>query len=179
MELPPRARRIQAFGLDPEKYSGTTSACAENTGSRPSVNANLRNYLRVRGEYRSINQGGLLVWELPPRARRIPVHPVFSRLGIGTTSACAENTVVQRGPPDSTGNYLRVRGEYADDAACGKRPWELPPRARRIHCAPDKLYMLVGTTSACAENTQTGGFRYGPTRNYLRVRGEYSKTVTR
>ena len=32
--------------------------------------------------------------ELPPRARRIPRHQIFLRAGIGTTSACAENTLI-------------------------------------------------------------------------------------
>ena len=31
MELPPRARRIHAIEADSTYYSGTTSACAENT----------------------------------------------------------------------------------------------------------------------------------------------------
>ena len=51
----------------------------------------------------------------------------------GTTSACAENTLLRRLKPLRTRNYLRVRGEYfniIDDTEAGK---ELPPRARRIH----------------------------------------------
>ena len=51
---------------------------------------------------------------------------------------------------------------------------ELPPRARRI---PDqRLERSVdrGTTSACAENTWVQQPHYPCTRNYLRVRGEYS-----
>ena len=37
---------------------------------------------------------------------------------------------------------------------------------------------LTGTTSACAENTSTCGMTFFPTRNYLRVRGEYLLSET-
>ena len=72
--------------------AGTTSAYAENTGSRPSASANLRNYLRVRGEYMLVALVNLMILELPPRTRRIPCeHKAFDYFE-GTTSACAENT---------------------------------------------------------------------------------------
>ena len=51
----------------------------------------------------------------------------------GTTSACAENTVTHSAKVLVVRNYLRVRGEYPFDWAIGRTPWELPPRARRIH----------------------------------------------
>ena len=71
-----------------------------------------RNYLRVRGEYGpgvpcTGDQG-----ELPPRARRILIIPREEGLPHGTTSACAENTVFRVRNASTTGNYLRVRGEY-------------------------------------------------------------------
>ena len=77
-----------------------------------SLKANLRNYLRVRGEYGL----GILVgrpgMELPPRARRIP-HLQASACGSpGTTSACAENTGFIEQNIRLEGTYLRVRGEY-------------------------------------------------------------------
>ena len=50
-ELPPRARRIHFFIVDPCAGDGTTSACAENTRLRPGRRLFPRNYLRVRGEY--------------------------------------------------------------------------------------------------------------------------------
>ena len=50
--------------------------------------------------------------ELPPRARRIlAVFPALP-LNLGTTSACAENTLTNFKPASSIWNYLRVRGEY-------------------------------------------------------------------
>ena len=50
--------------------------------------------------------------ELPPRARRILQHPAIPNDFIGTTSACAENTLLGVSQGEGDGNYLRVRGEY-------------------------------------------------------------------
>ncbi len=92
----------------------------------------MRNYLRVRGEYRVLALPRPFKPELPPRARRI-LGPLRFRWGAGgTTSACAENT----GSPPRTilgrWNYLRVRGEYAKELTSLTKMMELPPRARRI-----------------------------------------------
>ena len=73
---------------------GTTSACAENTEAGTADGDPLGNYLRVRGEYsvKSGTLGGSV--ELPPRARRI-LRPIrLLRVPVGTTSACAENTMM-------------------------------------------------------------------------------------
>ena len=51
LELPPRARRIPGRTTSWRPPSGTTSACAENTPSKPPSEPQRRNYLRVRGEY--------------------------------------------------------------------------------------------------------------------------------
>ena len=92
--------------------------------------------------------------ELPPRARRILIHDTEAGPRIGTTSACAENTVFRASATATWRNYLRVRGEYNS----GFRPsffhLELPPRARRIQSKPHAAESLA--------------------RNYLRVRGEYN-----
>ena len=93
--------------------------------------------------------------ELPPRARRILVCAGFLPQGLGTTSACAENTRSDIRYPNTGGNYLRVRGEYAVNLSGKPERVELPPRARRIpgiaYRTPARLW------------------------NYLRVRGEYAK----
>ena len=52
VELPPRARRIQSRAGPALTAGGTTSACAENTLTWGCFVARIRNYLRVRGEYR-------------------------------------------------------------------------------------------------------------------------------
>ena len=112
--------------------------------------------------------------ELPPRARRIPLTPMCLRQQQGTTSACAENTVVDHRPRRPRGNYLRVRGEYASVAPSQSPPWELPPRARRIRHRRVARGDNRGTTSACAENTDARYFCDATGWNYLRVRGEYT-----
>ena len=94
---------------------------------------------------------------------------------LGTTSAYAENTRYFRIKAERERNYLRVRGEYISRPVLPRGTAELPPRTRRILSGFFVALVDIGTTSAYAENTQTGGFRYGPTRNYLRVRGEYPK----
>ena len=76
-ELPPRARRILGSITTSYFVSGTTSACAENTRSEVSPVSQLRNYLRVRGEYETPDDG----------------HGINA----GTTSACAENTLNELG----------------------------------------------------------------------------------
>ena len=70
-----------------------------------------RNYLRVRGEYTSGANRVHFSTELPPRARRIRVVACAHTLNRGTTSACAENTLVGGGNILNAWNYLRVRGE--------------------------------------------------------------------
>ena len=133
----------------------------------------MRNYLRVRGEYRSRSSGVRSRPELPPRARRIPLPAVGGERHPGTTSACAENTYGKKHVILAMRNYLRVRGEYPVDAPLPPAWAELPPRARRIQPPLARASIASGTTSACAENTSwRRGRRFG-WRNYLRVRGEY------
>ena len=91
---------------------GTTSACAENTGERDGFPAERGNYLRVRGEYTMADRMDQYLTELPPRARRILGKDFLGDFFIGTTSACAENTLAYRTARTFIGNYLRVRGEY-------------------------------------------------------------------
>ena len=115
-----------------------------------------RNYLRVRGEYSRILKTTYKPWELPPRARRIPISTLLpinclgttsacaENTGIwlaggvlaGTTSACAENTSLGQTSFLGSGNYLRVRGEYWRNANDPGTLAELPPRARRIQVYP-------------------------------------------
>ena len=91
-----------------------------------------RNYLRVRGEYATHTRRGCRGGELPPRARRIQVPHGEDSDPVGTTSACAENTVLGFPLRSLSWNYLRVRGEYGIGVGMGCPFGELPPRARRI-----------------------------------------------
>ena len=113
----------------------------------------LGNYLRVRGEYRLTFSTPDFPQELPPRARRILTATVPMPRPLGTTSACAENTQQRLASRSRSWNYLRVRGEYFLPAVLICTVAELPPRARRIHCADFYQRVQDGTTSACAENT--------------------------
>ena len=173
MELPPRARRILLRSLFQLGVEGTTSACAENTRPHPHGETKKWNYLRVRGEYSTWVFEPRPFGELPPRARRIPGNQSFDRAQNGTTSACAENTPQDRDGVQRYGNYLRVRGEYGKFVHAGFEDAELPPRARRIRSDNARVEALLGTTSACAENTPTLVDEIAFGRNYLRVRGEY------
>ena len=93
-ELPPRARRIRVHAVRDAHINGTTSACAENTRPRRRYPQRKRNYLRVRGEYPPSPCHCHGSTELPPRARRI-LFADAGRVGTnGTTSACAENTLM-------------------------------------------------------------------------------------
>ena len=113
------------------------------------------NYLRVRGEYRFRSSTIRSHVELPPRARRIPrVKSVVRKNG---------------------GNYLRVRGEYGPPLNHHMVNVELPPRARRILSSIPGIFLVFGTTSACAENTQEMLIACYLQMNYLRVRGEYRR----
>ena len=152
-ELPPRARRILFAVIVKLVIVGTTSACAENTRRHLIIFNRPWNYLRVRGEYFNMLMILMVFLELPPRARRIQRHYFQAAGKPGTTSACAENTPIYLAEYRAPGNYLRVRGEYPFDWAIGRAPWELPPRARRIHGWHVTVQSDGGTTSACAENT--------------------------
>ena len=152
-ELPPRARRIPATLEPPSGLVGTTSACAENTLLSVSHQGRAWNYLRVRGEYDSMDAAKGSIQELPPRARRIPITKSRTPAIPGTTSACAENTFLFLSDHLLHRNYLRVRGEYGDSGHEESFRVELPPRARRILPIPQSRTPAIGTTSACAENT--------------------------
>ena len=131
----------------------------------------------MRGEYWILPD--LIAWytELPPRARRIHGTRPAGCVVLGTTSACAENTAARASRILLDRNYLRVRGEYRVSPVRGCTHSELPPRARRIPHTAQLVGTVVGTTSACAENTWSERQKGKPSWNYLRVRGEYKPVM--
>ena len=166
-------RRILGCNHYPVDTAGTTSAHAENTRSRTGWRLPPGNYLRVRGEYSPGVTFHYGAPELPPRARRIP-HPIAVGGAVhGTTSACAENTSTFAKNSSMGRNYLRMRGEYGFYRFHPIGIVELPPRARRILTYSFNYFGSVGTTSACAENTEQATGTVQNRGNYLRVRGEY------
>ena len=153
---------------------GTTSAYAENTWWEVSMPSMVWNYLRVRGEYSFRGKNVVSGLELPPRARRIRRGPREENRNAGTTSAYAENTAVSSVAAMTARNYLRVRGEYSPNPDPVWLSAELPPRTRRILAHELGVTILMGTTSAYAENTADDVYVALHQRNYLRVRGEYT-----
>ena len=127
----------------------------------------------MRGEYTSSFRTQTFNLELPPRARRIPHDGDVVEYGVGTTSACAENTGRVLCSMLAPRNYLRMRGEYQPRAITGWDLWELPPHARRILITIIVIFVIPGTTSACAENTNHRTAIRSCPWNYLRMRGEY------
>ena len=127
----------------------------------------------MRGEYRTCGACERFCGELPPRARRIHCVRESIRVKTGTTSACAENTLILLFALLIWWNYLRVRGEYRRQSPDQRQQTELPPRARRIPFETIGNVIQRGTTSACAENTTPLRAADINPRNYLRVRGEY------
>ena len=129
----------------------------------------------MRGEYTLALLMYPPVAELPPRARRIHAEMKRQQRLWGTTSACAENTSKALASDMISRNYLRVRGEYSNAESKGTTSAELPPRARRILGRTESKIRLIGTTSACAENTYPHHHQCPWGWNYLRVRGEYPR----
>ena len=160
-----------------ELFAGTTSACAENTQILHFRIIRGMNYLRVRGEYHASKISSSSSKELPPRARRILEGGDRHDPDWGTTSACAENTPKRSCGRNHHRNYLRVRGEYNYAPVSRRKPRELPPRARRILRQAQIDSLNLGTTSACAENTDLMLWRIRNPQNYLRVRGEYTSLL--
>ena len=107
----------------------------------------------MRGEYLTGATTATVTGELPPHARRIRRPAVVGRDLDGTTSACAENTTFSTSNRDMARNYLRMRGEYFTSLVWPVSKSELPPHARRILALGSFLRWPLGTTSACAENT--------------------------
>ena len=153
-ELPPRTRRILHQVPTSLVLFGTTSAYAENTVQRLRRLGPRGNYLRVRGEYLSTGGETHPAVELPPRTRRIPSKMIQAIGWQGTTSAYAENTSSRLGRSGRGRNYLRVRGEYRPKFEAHQNCQELPPRTRRILTIAVSTVIIVGTTSAYAENTK-------------------------
>ena len=132
----------------------------------------------MRGEYHLHAGVRFSSAELPPHARRIPIEGFIPGAGIGTTSACAENTMAWMLMVYSPRNYLRMRGEYGDWGYGSLTTLELPPHARRIPRNAAITSSHAGTTSACAENTVTRLTSVVVPGNYLRMRGEYLDDCT-
>ena len=92
LELPPLARGILFGGATKHRSHGITPACAGNTHPYTTHPESLRNYPRLRGEYRKSRPVYSGLSELPPLARGIRGNKVAGRRFNRITPACAGNT---------------------------------------------------------------------------------------
>ena len=92
MELPPLARGIPVASPVRGSKVGITPACAGNTFDAHNIEAPLRNYPRLRGEYVSRFNIERFHAELPPLARGIQCSVSSAIVKEGITPACAGNT---------------------------------------------------------------------------------------
>ncbi|KRK97319.1 hypothetical protein FD04_GL001333 [Secundilactobacillus odoratitofui DSM 19909 = JCM 15043] len=111
---PPHARRILLKNLASATMMGITSACAENTCASTGKRIQLRDHLRMRGEYSVNSLPSNAKKGSPPHARRIHGGNGKGTLLERITSACAENTDGKWPCSSRFGDHLRMRGEYRD-----------------------------------------------------------------
>ena len=131
---PPRVRSRQRVAARRAGVHGITSACAEQTHPKPSVDGGVEDHLRVCGADSSRCCKILATVGSPPRVRsRLHAREPCGRYG-GITSACAEQTQPPPGLSAVTWDHLRVCG--ADLGVSGFQPAVLgsPPRVRSRPC---------------------------------------------
>ena len=130
-ELPPHTRRREGLLIAFPASLGTTSAYAEKSDGCWVEMVVKWNYLRIRGEEPTGQQGAESPLELPPHTRRRASAMVISPACGGTTSAYAEKRAQSRVNRDHRGNYLRIRGEEIASPSRTTLSRELPPHTRR------------------------------------------------
>ena len=91
---PPRVRSRHAAGRLRRGLDGITSACAEQTLTQRVDVDNAQDHLRVCGADADCAHWWTWLAGSPPRVRSRPVAAVCEVIGLGITSACAEQTVV-------------------------------------------------------------------------------------
>ena len=150
---PPRVRSRRLFRRRLTRLRRITSACAEQTLVRGERTFQCGDHLRVCGADVYRQSVAVWTWGSPPRVRSRPVeHGPVGWLG-GITSACAEQTRLQRHAHVVRGDHLRVCG--ADSPTAIMKPFASgsPPRVRsRLDWTP-YVDTIDGITSACAEQT--------------------------
>ena len=117
--------------------------------------------------------------ELPPHARRRVLAAWGFAFPQGITSACAEKRVSASKVPAILGNYLRMRGEEWSQSTTPRHQLELPPHARRRGLECCEHVIDDGITSACAEKSGLHPQTCEVIGNYLRMRGEELRLLSR
>ena len=108
--LPPRVRSRLGNRYRHVKPCGITSACAEQTIRPLLTTERLRDYLRVCGAD-GFDKVIPCAWRgLPPRVRSRRLIAGLVDIGLGITSACAEQTSISACSAARSSDYLRVCG---------------------------------------------------------------------
>ena len=180
---PPRVRsRLVGLALA-VGLRGITSACAEQTTVVNNITYNVTDHLRVCGADTVATTLAMMVGGSPPRVRSRQDLRDRRRETLGITSACAEQTKEWYRAMTGPWDHLRVCG--ADTVRRGVRAWcrGSPPRVRSRHLSGGDGWACAGITSACAEQTKTGGTAITPNRDHLRVcgadKGAFAETLSR
>ena len=148
-----------------------TSACAEQTPDSSSARNSPRDYLRVCGADPVSSHTNEMKAGLPPRVRSRPMPSCNRSSGGGITSACAEQTLVDRLSDMVDADYLRVCGADSVSALPVHPGNGLPPRVRSRLGEISSISARAGITSACAEQTVWMRMASSSMPDYLRVCG--------
>ena len=168
---PPRVRSRQVGAIGSAIHRGITSACAEQTSTRPAGTGPPKDHLRVCGADSRAVLSMLGTAGSPPRVRSRRCAGTGCRRGTRITSACAEQTSRDSMIVLSIGDHLRVCGADSDVACHMQAVLGSPPRVRsRRRCHP-RSCGAVGITSACAEQTRSSARSSSNRWDHLRVCG--------
>ena len=168
---PPRVRSRLAGGVFLDVECGITSACAEQTTHSKHSHHHRTDHLRVCGADTDLQTETVHGLGSPPRVRsRLPSRASSATHG-RITSACAEQTRLMMRYRIDAGDHLRVCGADNTEQGRANRDAGSPPRVRSRHRGDESERILLGITSACAEQTRHYTCVKNNVRDHLRVCG--------
>ena len=171
-ETPPLTRRKPIiYGHDGTNFRNT-SAYAEKTSPKWSVESSKQKHLRLRGEnaQQSLSRHNFL--ETPPLTRRKRTRWLKNQGSSRNTSAYAEKTSATPANLDLFEKHLRLRGENEQNFNDSQRAQETPPLTRRKLASGKLALNTFGNTSAYAEKTSDEQIQGWRNEKHLRLRGE-------
>ena len=173
-----------------------TPAYAGNTTILRSMDRNIWDHPRLRGEYEQKSQGERLAKGSPPACAGNTIEIIQFRMKKKTGSpplargipnghipatplgriipACAGNTHSCFHGKAILWDHPRLRGEYTVCGTIEENAMGSPPLARGIPCDFEHKIMCIGITPAYAGNTPFSALSLLPSRDHPRLRGEYS-----
>ena len=153
---PPRVRsRLQGWQCS-DRGQRITSACAEQTLGVAAFPGVCWDHLRVCGADALPELEDLLERGSPPRVRSRRACGRSAAVAIGITSACAEQTIPTLQWSTHDRDHLRVCGADGGRGCVHGIPLGSPPRVRSRRVFHRHRDLVVGITSACAEQTRSG-----------------------